>query len=367
MSKSKWNSLRKFYSLYTAGLSRTEIERLLKRESADVLSFYRRDFDPSHDDVNRGPRKAAFFLRELFVSFLLKLTPARRLFYGVAFLLFGFGVVVSNWIYAMLAFLLVNMLLAFEVADKLLAKDELEIARDIQVGLQPDANLEFDGVEVDAFYQPAREVGGDYYDLLKIDDTRLAVIVGDVSGKGLPASLYAVKLQGLFESLIRQSGSPKEILIEINEIVCQRMQKQYFITVGMAIVDTAKREIVCARAGHQPFVHFPANGNEFVTIESDGLGIGLREGDVFSSRLEEVRFPYEAGDLLLLYTDGITEARNGSAMEYGESRLLEAVSRRKSLSASEIKSALVNELQTFSQRAFLEDDATLVILKTTAS
>ena len=360
-SRHKWQSIKAFYRLYTAGLSRAEIERLLKRESADVYSFYRRGGAALPDQ--RFPRKQLSVVRELFVSFVMKLTPARRLFYGIAILIFCFAVVTGRWWYASLAFLTLNLLLAFEVADKMLAKDELEIAREIQMGLQPENHPRVGCLDISAFYQPAREVGGDYYDIAQLDEHRIAVMIGDVSGKGMPAALYAVKLQGLFESLTSLLTSPKDILVRMNESIKERLQRTYFMTAVLAFINTESGKMRLARAGHNAPIYYNARKQKVTLLKPTGLGIGLADGDIFAAELAEKEIPLTQDDILVFYTDGIVEAMNAAKEQFGEERLARLVAENSALSAKDLQDKIVYDLSHFCSRALLDDDATLVVMK----
>ncbi len=358
---SRWQSLKNFYHLYTTGLNHSEIERLLKRESVDVFSYYKGNSTAS---ATKGfPFKQLEVVKEIFISFVMKLTPARRMFYGVALLLFIFAVATVKWSYAVLAFALVNILLAFELADKMLAKDELEIAREIQANLAPDEDLVVPGVEIAAFAQPAREVGGDYYDFIQLDDQRLAIIVGDVSGKGIPAALYATKLQTLFETLTPLYDSPKDILISINRSISLRLNKKFFMTAVLAIIDLEQRSLKLARAGHNPPIFRRSGKKEPSLLKPAGIGIGLDKGSVFEKELREKNIELQVGDILVFYTDGITEAMNERKEQFEEMRLAGLVADMGEAGAAEIKDNIVRNLHGFCNRAFLDDDATLVVLK----
>ena len=363
--KSRWESIKDFYHLYTSGLNRYEIERLLKRESFDVFSYYKRGVNSAKESEKKKqfPFNQLDAFKEIFISFVLKLTPARRLFYGVAVLLFLFAMLSRNWNYGLIAFLLINLLLAFELADKMVAKDDLEIARDIQIGLQPENDPEIDGVDVAAFSQPAKEVGGDYYDLIKLDEHRFAVIVADVSGKGLPAALYAVKLQGLVELAVKNFDSPKKMLVGINEIITQRLRKQYFITAVLAVFDLKAKKLFLARAGHAPPLFFKAEKKKAVWLNPKGVGIGLSNNSNFSKEMSEKVVDISDEDLFLFYTDGITEAMNRSKKQFGENRLAKLISENAHLSAKELIDTLTGSLNYFVQKAFLDDDATMVAVK----
>ncbi len=372
--RGRWRSLKEFYQLYTSGLSRVEIERLLKQESLGIYSYYNASSSVapaagSEDGAmvksagrSRALKRLLLVVKRIFLSFVMKLTPARRMFYGVAVLLFVFAALVSNWLYGLAAFLLVNALLAFELADKMLAKDELEIARDIQLSLQPDLPA-LSGAQLAAFYRPAKEVGGDYYDVIQLDERRIAIILGDVSGKGMPAALYAVKLQGLFELLLDQPSSPKEVLCAINRLVAKRLYRQYFITALLAFIDFERSSMTLARAGHNPAVHYRAKMGKVDLLAPKGNGLGLQNSDQFDGHLIEQQVAIAAGDILVFYTDGITEAMNSEREEFGETRLSQLISDNASDSADELKERIITSLTSFVGKALFDDDVALVVLK----
>ncbi len=330
-----------------------------------MFSYYKRDAltkNGSRIDENFSGRQLRV-IKEIFLSFVMKLTPARRLFYGIAFLLFLFALLAANWTYALLAFVVLNLLLAFELADKMLAKDELEIAREIQLDLQPREDALIEGLEIASFYHPAKEVGGDYYDFIKINDHKVAIILGDVSGKGMPAALYAVKFQGLMELLVKKSHSLKDALGGINEAILHRLKKRYFITTVVAVFDLENKCVSLARAGHNPPLFYKSRTKELVWLKPSGIGIGLEPNPNFVDKLNEKTIPITKGDLFLFYTDGVTEAMNGAKVEFGERRLGSVVAQNAHLDAVAIKDKLVTDLNGFVQRALLDDDATMVVVK----
>lgn len=364
-AKTLWQSIKDFYQLYTSGLSRSEIEHLLKQESLDVLDFYKRRStgDGAQKQRDGFPVKQIKFCWEIFLSFVMKLTPARRLFYGIAVVLFAFAMFTMNRLYGVLAFFLLNLLLAFEVANRLLAKDELEIARDIQTGLQPVEPPKLPGLELASFYRPAKEVGGDYYDFFHIDEHRIGIIIGDVSGNGMPAALYAVKLQGILESLTRDTTSPKELLIAINEIISMRLKKQYFITAAVGVIDCRLRKLTLARAGHTPPLLIRAKGHESTWLVPRGIGIGLNVDSHFSENLEETEVELSDGDVVVFYTDGLTEAMDRDRREFGQSRLGKIVTESAGQTPGEITAAVIEKLTSFVATPLFADDVTLLVVK----
>ena len=350
---------------YGKGLNREELESFLTREAFQTFSFYRRDVDSR--SKNGPPKKVDNGLtvaKNLFLTFLLKLTPARRLFYAMALVLFVWGLFEVEWWWKIgSAFVILNVLLAMELADKLLTKNELEVARAIQFSLQPDQHPCIEQLAIASHFQPASDVGGDYYDFFQAGDDRLTLILGDVSGKGMPAALYAMKLQGLFELLGKTDASPKEMLIEMNDVFSERMRKNYFITALVGVMDFKNKQLSIARAGHNLPLYFHAATGETTWLNPNGLGIGMAQNGVFSRVMEEMTVPLEGGDVILFYTDGITEAMNRSDEIFGYRRLEEIVTRSAHLGADAIKEGVLSGLTEFTRGAPLADNVTLVVAK----
>ena len=207
-----------------------------------------------------------------------------------------------------------NLLLT--AAEKKRLEEELRIARQIQMSLLPRGPLDLPGLGVTALCVPAREVGGDYYDFFPLGRGRLGVLIADVSGKGTSAALYMAELKGLMLSLSQIYQSPRQLLIEVNRILSENLDSRSFITMTYAVIDLANGVMTYARAGHTPLIYLPGPSAALqgaqVLIPS-GMVLGLRiDGaiDKFTELLEEMQIALHTGDVIVLYTDGITEAMN---------------------------------------------------------
>jgi sigma-B regulation protein RsbU (phosphoserine phosphatase) len=354
---------------YGRGLSRKEIEGFVKRDTLQTYSFYSRETRKRPEEASSkvgGLKRVFAIAKDVFVSFLLKLTPARRLAYVIALVLFIWGFFeVDWWIKVGASFLLLNLLLAMELADKLTAKDELEIARAIQFSLQPDGKPKLKHVMISSHYQPAREVGGDYYDFSQIGEQWFTLIMGDVSGKGMPAALYAMKLQALFELLGKTKVGPKEMLVKMNEVICEKIRRNYFITAVVGVMDFEKKNLRLARAGHNLPLYFNAATGTTSWLKPQGIGIGMKKNPAFGQILEEITIPLGVEDLLLFYTDGIPEAMDPQDQEFGYERIEQVVARNAHLSVEQIKEQLLGQVSDFTRGTPMADDATLVIAKIT--
>jgi serine phosphatase RsbU (regulator of sigma subunit) len=255
-----------------------------------------------------------------------------------------------------------------EKAEKERLEQELRIARSIQMSLLPQGPLHMAGVSLSGHCEPAREVGGDYYDFLPLDDDRLGILIADVAGKGTSAALYMAELKGLVLSLSRHHVSPRKMLIEANRIISKHLDARSFITMTYAVVDLRARTITFARAGHCPLVYVPgpdasSRAAQVLTPEGMVLGLQFDLGDTFDRLLEEVTLPLGRGDLFVLYTDGISEAMNTQGDYFGDQRLVELAERNADLKSDDLCERILSEVHTFAGDAPQHDDMTMVLLK----
>jgi sigma-B regulation protein RsbU (phosphoserine phosphatase) len=249
-------------------------------------------------------------------------------------------------------------------AEKERLEEELRIARQIQMSLLPRNEVTLAGMRVAALCLPAAEVGGDYYDLLPLSDTRMGVLVADVSGKGTSAALYMAELKGLILSLSRVYESPARLLAEANRILASTMDPRSFITMTYAVVDTAARVMRYARAGHSPMMRYEAATGRTHVLAPPGLGLGLDPGERFEEVLREAEVPLVSGDLFLFFTDGLSEAMNTRSELFGEQRLraiLEADGAGRDEEA--VKERILTAVRDFVGEAAQHDDLTFVILR----
>jgi len=271
--------------------------------------------------------------------------------------------------------------LLHEKAEKERLEQELRIARQIQMSLLPQGPLKMHGLSVTAHCEPAREVGGDYYDYLLLGEKRVGIIIADVSGKGTSAALYMAELKGLMLSLTQLYSSPRELLIAANRIIAQHLDARSFITMIYAVVDLCARTLTYARAGHCPLIYLPgagssgqvpvgrmgqwAAGGKVQVQVPDGLVLGLKidNGERFNSLLEEVTQPLGAGDVVLMFTDGVTDAMNAAGDPFGEERLAALVAEHGELPFEELRERILREIRAFAGDTGLPDDLTFVLLK----
>jgi len=247
-------------------------------------------------------------------------------------------------------------------------EQELKIARSIQMSLLPQGPLLMPGLALTAHCEPAREVGGDYYDFLPLDEHRLGVLIADVSGKGTSAALYMAELKGLILSLSQLHASPKQLLIDANRIISNHLDTRSFITMTYAIIDLRARTLTYARAGHCPLIYLPgphAAARGVRILAPDGLVLGLKidNGEMFERLLQEESLPLGPGDLFLLFTDGISEAMSPADECFGEGRLGELIAEHGDLPSEELRERILREIRAFVGTAAQHDDMTMLLVK----
>ena len=356
------NPIKRIFELYTSDLSFDEVERLIKRDAADVYEYFSSDI-PKPDESKNKFTRFLIFTRSLFNAFLLKLTPARRLFYFLAVLIFIIGIAGQNNLYLIVSFLLLNLLIAFELADKLISKNELELARKIQSSLIPKPPFEDDNYEISALYVSAKEVGGDYFDIIDFpDDNRKMIVVGDISGKGIAAALYMVRVQAIFSMLAGQIKTVKNIVINVKKYFSQKLEREFFLTISAASVEKDGTLKIC-RAGHPPALFYKAEKDEIEQVNSKGIGIGLNDKGVFEKSIEERKIKPVSGDVILFYSDGLTEAMNEIKLQFGTERVEKIIKKNHEKSAEAILGEINKSVEFFMGNAPRHDDITIVILK----
>ena len=362
--KKKIEQVKEFYRLYTTGLNHKEVERLLKKDALEAFEYYRDKTSFQDKPLEKRSLKTTLrVVKEIFLSFLMQLTPARRLFYGISVICFVLGLLWAKWIWIIGAFVVLNLLLALELANKLTTRDELEIAREIQVSLQPDQLPEIPWLSMSSFSKPAKIVGGDFFNIIKRKDDQMLSIVGDVAGKGIPAALYAAHIQSMFESLSEQSASPAQIMNGLNQLICKRLREGDFITAVIAFFESGGNSMTIARAGHNWPLYYSAQSQTISHLKPQGVCLGIDKDMGFSACLEEKTLPVKSGDILLLYSDGITEAMNANNRLFDLSRLESALKESAHFPAEKILAGINHRLDEFVQSEELHDDVTMVAIK----
>jgi len=244
---------------------------------------------------------------------------------------------------------------------------DLSLARGIQQMLLPQHTATIAGLDLDARYTPAQKVGGDLYDIIPLSATRLGIAVADVSGKGIPASLLMAICRTNLRQIAARHDSPARVLAELNRALAADIRGGLYVTMLYAVIDVARNAVTFARAGHELplFVRRdPASGVGVTDyVGSEGMPLGMVPDEIFSPATVDRTEPFAPGDVLVLYTDGITEAPNEDAKEFSGARLADAVRSLQQRSARELNDGILEGVQRFAGDTPQRDDFTLVTVK----
>jgi len=245
-------------------------------------------------------------------------------------------------------------------------KQELSIARVIQQTFLPSQFHQLPGIDIAGICIPAQETGGDYYDMISLGEQRTAIAIGDVSGKGIRASFYMTFTKGVLHSLSPLILSPVELLNQLNRLFNENATRGTFISMIYGVLEADKRKFTFARAGHNPMLVVRDNGDT-EWLKPDGVGIGVTKGDNFIRYTKEATLKLYEGDVVILYTDGITEMLNTGDHFYDEERLEKLVAGVRKASSQKILDIIIDDVNEFKGMAEQHDDMTLVIIKADAS
>jgi len=240
---------------------------------------------------------------------------------------------------------------------------ELQIAREVQMRLLPQDTPQISGIEIETLTITAYEVGGDYYDFYSLNEGSMGIVIGDVSGKGTSAAFYMAEAKGIIQSLARIFKSPGDILVETNKLLYASIEKKSFISMLTCFLNVKEKYFKFARAGHCPVIHYSAESGKTSILQPEGIAVGLDSGRIFDAKLEESEISIAPNDILALYTDGLSEARNAMDEEFGENRLSGLIENNAEMSAASMKDLLIDEILKFLDGENLHDDLTLLLIK----
>jgi sigma-B regulation protein RsbU (phosphoserine phosphatase) len=359
-SKDGWRRL-------TAGMELEELWTQFKIEAGESSRLYRQDVSHRAAAQDRNWKRPFRVFAALFWSVLRKLSPARRLFLLLTMILAVLAVIGFHFLFLtqeiefILAFGGLLILLALVLSDHISMKRDIEIARDIQRWLVPRRAPDVPGIDIAFATRPAKTIGGDYYDaFLRTEDGPLLIAVADVAGKSVPAAMLMATFQASLRALASASGSLSDLVGGLNRQVYANSQNGRFTTAFLAELNPATGELSYLCAGHNPPILKRENGN-FERLKSDNipLGIELKENyKTGSTRLEPL-------DLLVIYTDGVTEARNEDRDGFGEKRLLGVVEIAGQERAASTLSNIMRALDEFVGAAAQHDDITCMVVRRT--
>jgi serine phosphatase RsbU (regulator of sigma subunit) len=367
-AQSAFQNTKSFYKEYVSGMTRERMGKEFYKDTDRLKQLYAEavgeDIQRAQDQTLPGHVK----LLRLFSSLTQRLNPTRRLLFGLsvvsflAYYLFGFlqvtGFVIFYDLLVPFAFGSMLMLLLLELLEKSDVKREIDLAREIQLSLLPNTEHKSGQLEMYSFANTAKEVGGDYIDIIE-SEAGTYIVIADVSGKGLSAALYMVRMQALVHLIIEKSQpSPKELFLELNNYVKSDIEDKTFVTACAAFFPKGEDNFVFARAGHNAPILFSKERDATFDLRSNGFALGMTSSDRLKHQLQEKKFHFKPGDSILFYTDGLTEARNAHGEEYGPDRVDAILNVYGSLHAKSIIRKIQSSLENFIGNETPADDVT---------
>jgi serine phosphatase RsbU (regulator of sigma subunit) len=260
------------------------------------------------------------------------------------------------------AFALENARLQEDARERAKLQRDLEIAGEIQLGLLPDDSFAHPGVEIDWTYRPSKQIGGDFYDCTPLEGGRLAMVLGDVSGKSVAAALFMARTMSFFRSLLREDPSPAVVLTECNKLLGIRTDRVMFATACYILVDPLTHQARFASAGHNPVLVYSPEHDTFAEFGASGPPLGIAEDATYSEQTIDL----PVGSVVVLYTDGIVEARNQAGAFFGLPAVRDLVRQTAKGSPHDVTAALLRAVENhWIDSTYIRDDFALLIAKIT--
>jgi phosphoserine phosphatase RsbU/P len=263
------------------------------------------------------------------------------------------------------AFALYNAIIYSMANEKKRLDHDLEIARDIQRILLPAEAPAINGFQISGISVPARQVSGDYFDYIQVDDERLGVAIADVSGKGVPASLIMAICRSVLRAEAARNPSPADVLRKVNRQLYPDIKEDMFISMAYLILDHQHDGVTLARAGHDAPLLYKGHSQTVTPVKSPGMVVGIDSGNVFDRLTVDFAVPLERDDCLVLYTDGVTEALNADGDEFGLDRMIQSVRASATDGAQTIVKSIIEEVRNFTGSCPQNDDITLIAIRKT--
>jgi serine phosphatase RsbU (regulator of sigma subunit) len=361
-------------SAYAQGLSSTEIERLFMRDTPDAYRFFSRHIDL--DALAKLPwyRRWVTQARMLFLAFTMRLSPGRRALYGASIVVTVIGllelfrglhllliphpVFAPGTLWLLTGFLLLNLLMLIEVADRLSLKNDLEVARQIQLAMLPHGAFHASGLEAFGITRPANTVGGDFYDIVQLPDGRVLLALGDVAGKGSPAALLMALLLAMMRTLVDEGLEGPALVERLNHQVMKQAPRSRFVTLFVGVLDPATGALSYVNAGQNPPLVRRADGR-YDSLREGGVAVGMFEQATYEAGTTQLG----VGDVLVMFSDGVVEAENAAGEPFDEAGVRSIVDQPVWSSAKELTWALFAAVQRHSDDRKLMDDLTALVAR----
>jgi len=355
---------------YTRDLTARDLQRVFTRDTPAMLSFFTQgtqQAETTRKDLLRHPFRNA---RLFFHSFAMRLTAARRMLYAGAVLLFVMGLFDglspdpgeplwdTGAVKLLVAFGLIHLILLLEVADRLTLKHELNVARDIQRAMLPAGTLTVGAIEAHGETQPANTVGGDFYDILPRLDGQVLVILGDVAGKGTPAALLMALFLAMTRTLLDEALPPAALALRLNEQLMRHSPRSRFITAFIGLFDPRTSAVRYVNAGQNPPMVRRASG-QLEWLAPTGMALGLSRKATYV----EQTIVLAPGDLLMAYSDGITEAESPAGVAFDEDGLRQLAGQMDGLPAGLVARRVIDQVKAHTDDSVLFDDLTVLVCR----
>ena len=263
------------------------------------------------------------------------------------------------------AFALYNAIIYSMANEKKRLDHDLEIARDIQRILLPSEAPAINGFQISGINVPARQVSGDYFDYIHVDQERLGVAIADVSGKGVPASLIMAICRSVLRAEAARNPSPADVLRKVNRQLYPDIKEDMFISMAYLVLDHHRDGVTLARAGHDAPLLYQRQSQTITPIKSPGMVVGIDSGSVFDRLTVDFSVPLERNDCLVLYTDGVTETLNSEGDEYGVDRMMQSVRASANDGAQAIVKTIIEDVREFTGSVPQNDDITVIAIRKT--
>ena len=381
---------RAFFETYTKDLTKEDLGKLFTYETPEAYRFFARGINTAELEGLRWHRRALKYIQGFFLAFTMRLSPARRVIYGLSLaacligmvqLFNGLGVVSlrlpfplhfvrigvpgplfsEGTLAILIGFLLMNLLVLLEVADRLSLKRDLEVAREIQQAMLPDGMWSGPGVEAFGLTKPANTVGGDFYDILPRPDGTVIVALGDVAGKASPAALLMALLLAMMRTLVDEGLSIADLVKRLNLQIGKHAPPSRFITLFVASYDPRTGQLQFVNAGQTPPLLRRHNG-KIERLTTGGIALGMFEGSTYAAGLAHM----EPGDAIVMYSDGITEAEDPAGIAFDEAGLERTLALYPGTfpeaTAASVGQAIFDAVERHRRDSRLADDLSVLVL-----
>ncbi len=338
-------------------LQEADLGRNVWRDLEDSYGFFLDDEEREQlaemGDLERHLVTVIWVLKRLVMS----LAPSRRWIVLSSFAGFVYGLATLRWEMLAIAFLALLFLFMFELRDKLLARDELEVGRAVQLALLPSANPELAGWDIWLYSRPANDVGGDLLDYIERRDGRLGLALGDVAGKGLGAALLMSKLQSTLRAYAYDTESLVDLGSRTNRVFCRDGLSNRFATMVFVTLGSNESRVRVLNAGHPPPLLL--SGGAVTTLPPVALPLGVMPDAKFQEQALETK----PGDVVLIYSDGLSEATNADDEMLGDDQVVEHLRQIGSLSATDVGERMLEVVRDFVGEARVHDDLSIAVLR----